>query len=62
MYDFYSGKILPGYYANFFTFMRVYLTRMGNGHYPFALWRNLIFNLIREAFVFTYPKVLFEWD
>jgi hypothetical protein len=62
MYDFYSGKILPGYFDNYFTFIRVYLTRIGNGHHPYALWRNIVFNLIREAFIFTYPKLLFEWD
>ena len=62
MYDFYSGKILPGFYDNYFVFMRVYLTRLGNGHKPFPLWRNLAFNLIRDAMCYTYPKVFFEWN
>lgn len=60
--DVYTHKTLPGFYGNYHTFMRVYLTRMMNGHEPKPLWRNLVFNIIREAWCFTYPKILFEWD
>ena len=62
MYDFYSGKTLPGVFGHFFLIMRIYLTRMGNGHDPFPLWRNVVFNIIREGWCYTYPKLLFDWN
>lgn len=61
MYEFYQGKTLPGVFDHFYVVARVYLTRMGNGHHPFALWRNLVFNIIREGFCFTYGRVFFDW-
>lgn len=61
MWDVYAGKSMPGYYDHFMIFARIYLTRMSNPHYPYALWRNLVFNFAREGWCYTYWRVFFDW-
>ena len=62
IYDFYLGNKFPGGFNNYMLFLRVYLTRMSNPYKPYNIFRNIVFNIIREGMCFTYPKMFFEYE